>query len=114
MDMAGFWSQVVSRITPAQLRAQNEAAFLQAQEEWGGRAEYAVDVIPCCGPGGLVSDADELEYGDGSDTDDDDDYVQSNPSVTGETSLMAYRSDVDELYMWKDDDGRPRWLLWNY
>lgn len=106
MDMSPFWNQVIGKLSPAQVASKHPEAFAAAQDVVSGmQKEWAYDVIPAIGPSGCTSPEDEEAYGD------DEDGEVDMPSLSGDTSLMMYVPDIDQLYLWNDSKS---WICWNY
>lgn len=101
------------KLTFDQLRTQNPiAAGASVADDINGT--FAIAVIPAFGPGGPTTDADEEAFGS---HDDDDDWEYGGaPSVSGETALICYNEEADELHVFHHAEGTQpdRWILWNY
>ena len=113
MDMSTFWSTVGPKLNISQLGVKYPGAVpaMEAEDMDPEAAEFAYDVIPNIGPGGATTDEDQVDL---DERDPDQEIVEPDgPSLSGQQELMAYFSNIDELWCWKPgDDGH--WSLWNY
>jgi hypothetical protein len=109
MDMSTFWSKV-SQITLTDVNARFPAAAQTlASYKNVKEAQFAFSVIPNLGPGGATTDEDEADL---DERDPDQDITDADgPSLGGDTALMAYFPEIDELFTYREGTG---WVLWNY
>lgn len=111
MYMGTFWNYVNQKLTLDQMRSAHPTAVAALDDitDSPENLAFAEDVLPSLGPSGAYSDEDEAEH------DDDDDWESDiHPTITGETGLMFYDVDNDELYVWNAVAGDGNWTLWNY
>jgi hypothetical protein len=116
MEMTTFWGKTVNRLTLENVSKQHPEAYedlrlLEAFEDY--KPQLAFDVLPNLGPRGAFSDEDQADL---DKRDPNQEITDADgPTLTGQTDLIAYFPEIDELYVWFNPQGQVgSWILWNY
>lgn len=110
MDMSKFWSETVATgntVPVAEFVKLHKKELVSLKDEYGTEGLQLGDgPLPAFGPGGPTSDEDDEFFPN------DEDAESPSQTVSGVSGLMAYYPEVDELYVWNEEEGE--WALWNY
>lgn len=106
--MTTFWSTIAHKLThdEAMTKYSEQLSLLEDAEN----AEFSFGSVPNLGPGGATSDEDEEDLAE-RDPDEEID-VADGPTLGDEKALMAYFPEVDELFLFSEEENE--WVLWNY